>query len=115
MTNMKSMSAYLTGDGVCYRGEDQDEPGWTRQDFLDLCFGSVEKATVLFYLCDGQSPFTLLDEEQRDHGMFGDPLDEEYGLTCEFCGRPPTFDGLLCDGCHEKIANWQQVIKKHTA
>ena len=48
-------------DKVCYVPELFDE-GYTRQDFLDMCYGQEEMADMLFEMVDWQSPETLQNE-----------------------------------------------------
>lgn len=61
----KSRDIYETKpDAVCYvpaLAED-DEPGLTRNDFLDLCGGDQLKADIVFDLCTWEHPATILDQ-----------------------------------------------------
>lgn len=59
---VKDEEAYLNyPDKVCYVPELFDE-GYTRQDFLDMCYGQEEMADMLFEMVDWQSPETLQNE-----------------------------------------------------
>lgn len=58
----KDEEAYLHyPDRVCYVPELSDS-AYTRQDFLDMCYGQEEMADMLFEMVDWQSPSTLQDE-----------------------------------------------------
>lgn len=84
----------LHPEQVCYVPELSDE-GYTRQDFLAMCNGQEEVATLLFESVDWQSPETLLNELydtyelefcpvcQKNYFMAGEQI------PCPICGYRP--------------------------
>lgn len=58
---------------VCYIPEnwdfDEDGPGYTGQDFLELCGGDKDKADMVFYLCGWEHPSTVLDQWDHDDDL----------------------------------------------
>lgn len=81
-------------DKVCYVPELSDE-GYTRQNFLDMCNGQVDVATMIFETVDWQSPETLLNEMYDTYEIDFCPVCQKIYFMmgeqkpCPICGRNP--------------------------
>ena len=98
----KDEEAFLHDPGrVCYVPELSDSV-YTRNDFLALCNGQVERAEECFEAVDWQHPETWVDEQYRH---------QEWGY-CPHCGKIYEMDGEPC-GC--PICGWnpEQTGEKH--
>lgn len=60
-------------DRVCYVPEnwdfEEDGPGYTAKDILDLCGGDQDKAEIVFDLCEWEHPSTVLDQWDSDDDL----------------------------------------------
>lgn len=60
----KNKDAFENQEGVCYVPEnpDEDERGYTYDDFLNIARGNEKLAEVIFDLCDWQHPETVFED-----------------------------------------------------
>jgi hypothetical protein len=60
-------------DEICYVPEnaEDDDDGFSRNDFIDLCNGDELKAEIIFDLCEWEFPSTILDQwdEEDDEAL----------------------------------------------
>jgi len=64
-------------DELAYREEsaEDEDKGYTKQELINLCNGKEQTAKVLFDMLSWQSPYTLLDEWEREG-----EIDEDYNI-----------------------------------
>lgn len=102
-------------DRVCYVPEnwdfEEDGPGITGQDIIDLCDGDKLKAQMVFELCDWQHPSTVLGEWDHDDDVALEELRDKQRHTVS----QPAFTDVLNSAidCASSQQNLPKVPEPH--